>query len=405
MHLFFSLDPDKNEKSFIHPDKVKTLTIDNTKFIQLIFKLLRELNIIHSLHITRDGEKMKSLKKLPLIFLLFFNFIQLWAVENEKLDQFKKIILALYNSQMSIYKRILTQENYQDSKLLSEASEKNSKKLMDTISKMDFLEFKESFEAAWTNKNEEIRNSNFWKLELYLNNWYDDRVVVFLNACEEKDSEFTQIKLKTLMIDEFYPCSQFLDQKSKEQYNPYFWLLDEMIQFLLIEKSTKKSLHISDCFNLLLRSSESVPLANNKLVQEIYGIIWINEVILEKTKLERLKQIFTQSENSWIETGSKLLKDLKEGVDQEWNFLIPEQKTELKKQLENVKAWKNFKKEYLCKSNGDHIIKTVRQEIFDLIEFSIKPTEKVLNENGFRSDLIEKIIEIYNELYHPLYYL
>ena len=350
---------------------------------------------------------MKSLKKFSVIFLLIFSFTPLWAVENKKLDQFKETILDLYNSKMSIYKRILSQEVREVNQLLSEDEEfqKNSENLMSYISEMDVSEFKELFEEAWTNKNEEVKNSDSWKLVSDVNQWYHYGVNALVNYSEERGP--TLARFIVLIADEFHPCSRFLDQNSEKQCNPYFWLLDEMIQFLLTEEPiiTEKSSHILKCINVLLGASEEVPLAGNEAVQEFYCTLWLHEIFSEKKdleKLEVLKRVFIQSENPWKKTCSEFFKDLKERKEKKLKSLTLEQKAELKEKLKNNGFWNEIKELFRSEPRANQTLGDIEEAIVNLIESSTIPTEEILAERGIDSDLSEIIIRVYNQLYRPL---
>ena len=346
---------------------------------------------------------MKSLKKFSVIFLLFFNVTQLWAVESEKLDQFKKTILDLYNSKMSIYKRILARAVNEDLQSLSREFRENSKSLVGYISEMDVSEFKELFEEAWTNKNEEVKNSDSWKLVSYADEWYHHRVNALVNYSEKIGP--TSARLIVLIADEFQPCSRFLDQNSKKQCNPYFWLLDEMIQFLFIEESlvtkeSEKFLSILERIHVLLIESESVPLARNEAVQKFYFSLWLHEIFAEKKDAEKLgilKRVFIRSENLWKESVYIISRQLKEREERELNSLTLEQKTVLKEELKNNKGWTKIKERY--QSRDGQMLKSIEEEIVNLIESSTIPTEEILAERGVDPIISEIIIKIYNKLY------
>jgi len=296
---------------------------------------------------------MKSLKKFPFILLLCFNFTQLWATENEKLEQFQETILNLYDSKMNVYKEVFSPELHQNQKSLHslhpeiesflslsgnfedpsssykkfetlpllyeklyKESEENSKKIIDFILEMDALKFEEFFKKLWINESALIEDLAPGEIEA----WFEKRKKIFENGYSNLPGG------EALMKDNFYPYSYFKEDCPK---NPYFWLLDEMIQFLLKEESIKKLPHISECIIALLLSAKFVPLANNEKVQELYFSVWLADIIIEREGLEReerkikiLEEVFKKAKGSWEENASKFIKELYDEMNQRVNSSV-----------------------------------------------------------------------------------
>jgi len=78
-----------------------------------------------------------------------------------------------------------------------------------------------------------------------------------------------------------------------------------MIEFLLIEESTEienqNFLLVTEYTKILLQKFESVPSDYKELIQNFYCNFWIKKTLIKESnqKLNRLTQIFTQSECLW----------------------------------------------------------------------------------------------------------
>jgi len=302
---------------------------------------------------------MKFLKKLPFIFLLCFNFTQLWATENEELELSKDAVLKLYNLQMRTYEEILNLEFNQNQESLSlcagvesllslseipedlsssykkllsyeklcKASEEISQNFIKFVLKMSASEFEEFFKKAWIDESVPIRDPAPEEIKA----WLKVREEIFANGNSNLPRRAALVK------DNFYPYSHFKEGCPK---NPYFWLLDEMIRFLLEENSEEKIQNISSFIVILFQKSEFVPLANNKEVQELYFSVWLADIIeWEKSerekKIKTLQKIFEESESSWNKTASKFIEELYNKMNQEVNSSVNQQKSTIIGKLRN----------------------------------------------------------------------
>jgi len=115
-------------------------------------------------------------------------------------------------------------------------------------------------------------------------------------------------------MDRFCPSFWSLDQNGEKLHyikilnsngevksllpNPYYWLINEMIQFLLKEESIREEdfSHISKFINILFQKSALAPFATEEIVQAFYCGAWIKQA---NSELEKLKSIFNQPENLW----------------------------------------------------------------------------------------------------------
>jgi len=294
---------------------------------------------------------MKALKKILLLLILSLSPMQLWAIEDEEPKNLQETILSLYKSASKIQKKILKQgfqqtsshstsfnEEFIDSffqglsdTVINEALEslsQISKELIDIIETVEISEFKTFFEneLAITDINSfDSHKSHF------LGSWFQRTGPMFLSALKGNPSIRAKLQFKLLFMDCFNPSFWSLNENGKELHylkvldangeeksqllHPYFWLLDEMIQFLLKAESmkTEESLRILGCVNVLLQKSEFVPFANKELVQAFYCNVWIKQTSSKFENLGRLKDIFNQSKNSWRKIFfSKALQEMRQ---------------------------------------------------------------------------------------------
>jgi len=281
------------------------------------------------------GKSMKPLRKIFLFLVLSLNPIQLWAVEDEEPKNLQEMILSLYKSAIEIHEKVLNQgfEQMRDrpeffnkeffDSIFQEISDpvvndsikslsKISDDLIDILQSVEILEFEEFFKDELA-----VKHANFWDSFSDLSLWYERARPVFSSACLGNQSIRKELQFKLLFVDCFSPSFWSLDKNGKELCylkvldangeerfqlpNPYYWLMDEMIQFLLKKESmeTEESLHILKCVDILLRKSRLIPFANRALVKAFYCDIWIRQTLLELEKLERLESIFNQSKNAW----------------------------------------------------------------------------------------------------------
>jgi len=131
----------------------------------------------------------------------------------------------------------------------------------------------------------------------HIQNWYNHIMDIISKARKNivnGNIDQANFRYTTSVVNGFYSNPSFIPEEVYSQKNPYFWLLDEMIQFLLF----KESAHISECLKILLQNSVYIPLANLELVQEMLCTIWIEQAIIEN-KLESLTRIFLDSDTVW----------------------------------------------------------------------------------------------------------
>jgi len=171
----------------------------------------------------------------------------------------------------------------------------NSKLLNESILRINIEEFQEICNQLWVS-NDHQKSINLESL--HIQNWYLHILDIISQARKDViNGEIDQAKFKytNLVSFGFYSKSMQIIEEVYSQKNPYFWLLDEMIQFFLSEESE----HISECLKILLQKSVYVPLANLESIQKILCTSWLEQAILEDKKLESLTNIFMSSSTLW----------------------------------------------------------------------------------------------------------